>query len=556
MTFLVSPQEAQAMQEDEAQLVAAIAQAARGAVALTLLRQAQLPVIQPPDTLQIRMGRRLVYGKLADGPFRNELDANTLKVISDALQRPVDEAADPAHYRGKVPAIEIRDGSTILFREERDGTVTVNQIQFQIDQTKPLPTGQLEPPLAAQNSNGMPLSSSAEIDTQPEDLAPSIHALEVARIAAYLLNPLNDESPIYDAVAIGEYRIKRNGNNMTVSRGESLILVALDGEVITDRVEVFDWQAFQRLRRPERHLLEVPAAVDGFSEIAPEQDAPILQPDLTESLMVEDVPPAIAILERETEKLPEGATKQLLQTTAQNWKQQVIWGLATGVQQGIGWLVSRPEVLSNQRLAGAALELFRRGYERTGQQTYFIGEYSISLKGQNLYTLQDGKEELLRFQAFKSAVPGIWHRVQVVSVSDRLSEFQRQDILAMQRDRTTMPQGDLDIEARYAAKTRAVEQTVKEFLQVYARATVWDKEGGHFKLEMGEGDFLRITDKRSNREVVFQRQNGEVFSKLGPKDFAHFKRLANRMNKQQQAPQSQVKPGASPALQSSGLELE
>ncbi len=556
MTFLVSPQEAQAMQEDEAQLVAAIAQAARGAVALTLLRQAQLPVIQPPDTLRIQMGRRLVYGKLADGPFRNELNANTLKVISDALQRPVDETADPTQYRGKVPAIEIRDGSTILFREERDGTVTVNQIQFQIEQTKPLPTGHLEPPLEAQNSIGMPLSNPAEIDTQPEDLTPSTHAFEVARIATYLLNPLNDESPIYDAVAIGEYRIKRNGNNMTVSRGEDLILVALDGEVITDRVEVFDWQAFQRLSRPERQLFEVATEVDPFSTIAPEHNDSIPQYDLTESMMVEKVPPAIAILERETEKLPEGATKQLLQTTTQNWKQQVIRGLVTGVQQGIGWLVSRPEVLSNQRLAGAALELFRRGYERTGQQTYFIGEYSISLKEQNLYTLQDGKEELLRFQAFKSAVPGIWHRVQVVSVSDRLSEFQRQDILSMQRDRTTMPQGDLDIEARYAAKTRAVEQTVKEFLQVYARATVWDKEGGHFKLEMGEGDFLRITDKRSTREVVFQRQNGEVFSKLGPKDFAHFKRLANRMNKQQQAPQSQVKPGASPALKSSGLELE
>jgi hypothetical protein len=62
------------------------------------------------DTLRIFLGRRLVYGRLADGTQRHELDANGLKVILDALQKPVTEGIDPEQYKNKVPAIEIRDG--------------------------------------------------------------------------------------------------------------------------------------------------------------------------------------------------------------------------------------------------------------------------------------------------------------------------------------------------------------------------------------------------------------------------------------------------------------
>jgi hypothetical protein len=135
MVFTISPQEAQAMQEDEAQLIGAIAQAAQSVIALAMLRQPQSATAQVPDTLRIQMGRRVVYGRLNDGTFRNELTPETLKAVFDAVQRPVAEGTDPSKYRGKIPAIEIRDGDTVLFREERDGTVTVNAIQFQLEQS-------------------------------------------------------------------------------------------------------------------------------------------------------------------------------------------------------------------------------------------------------------------------------------------------------------------------------------------------------------------------------------------------------------------------------------
>ena len=134
MPFTIRPDAAQAMQEDEAQLINAIAQVAQRVPGVLRLAANNSASNARGDSLRIKMGRRLVYGQLADGPFRHELDANSLKVIADALQRPVTPDVDPSKYANKIPAIEIFQGDVLLFREERDGTVTTNEIQFQVEQ--------------------------------------------------------------------------------------------------------------------------------------------------------------------------------------------------------------------------------------------------------------------------------------------------------------------------------------------------------------------------------------------------------------------------------------
>ena len=129
MPFTVHPAETQAMQEDETQLLNAIAQTTRSAIGL--LRQTQ-PHAQPkPETPEIHMHGRPVYGAMANGQFRNELNAERLQMVLDALQQPVTEGIDPKRYKGKTPKVEIRDAGIILFRQEKDGAVTVNQFQHQ-----------------------------------------------------------------------------------------------------------------------------------------------------------------------------------------------------------------------------------------------------------------------------------------------------------------------------------------------------------------------------------------------------------------------------------------
>jgi hypothetical protein len=127
MPFTVNPGEAQAMQEDTAQLMQSISQTAR--TALGLLKQP--PAQQKPESPEIRMNGRMVYGVMDSGQIRNELTPERLQGLLDSLQQPQTEGVDPKRYKGKTAAVEIRDAGIILFRQEKDSSITVNQFQHQ-----------------------------------------------------------------------------------------------------------------------------------------------------------------------------------------------------------------------------------------------------------------------------------------------------------------------------------------------------------------------------------------------------------------------------------------
>ncbi len=539
MPFTISPAEAQAMQEDQAQLLVAITQATRGLV--SLLNQPPAPVVEPPETLRIQMGRRLVYGQLVHGQFRNELDADRMKAIFDAIQRPATEGIDPDKYRGKIPAIEIKDGETILFREERDGTVTVNQIQFQLAQQTPE-----QSPQSIWNRNHSTIAGNGQPESDPKPVISAPDSAltqdmdwkidDIAQAAEYLLNPLGDDTPLYDTVSIRGYQIARNGDSLKVTQDDRLVLESKNDEILEHHVKQSDWEVFQELMiRPISSNVQQTDWTDDASTITNGNGSV--------------AHPAITIAQREITKLSEGTTKQLLTVTAQGWQTQV----SQGLQQGLGWLASRPEAWRNHQIAHAALELFKRGYERTGEKSYQAGDYTISLRGQNVYHLSDSVGELMTFKASKSLL----HRqtIQVLAMSDRLGTSHQEQLRNMQFNSALMPQGSLGSETVYATKISRVEQTVKDFLRGHVGANVWDKEGGRFKLEVDD-NFLRIIDKQGDRGTVFQRENGKVFSKLGASDFKHFERLATRMQQVEHRPCEQsTKSGTISQPKASALEI-
>ncbi|MEO0825341.1 MAG: hypothetical protein AAFY67_06735 [Cyanobacteria bacterium J06642_9] len=526
MVFTINPADAQAIQEDEAQLVAAILQATRG---LTV-NMSPLTNPQAAETLRIQMGRRLVYGQMASGAFRNELNAGSMRLILDAVQRPVTPGASLEAYQGKVPAIEIRNGEDILFREERDGTVTVNQIQFQLDQPALSPLK-----LAPESQNGRAaIASEAPTTIQAIEDA-DWKADDIAQIASHLLNPFGADQPIYKSVALQGYTIDQDGNQLTVAREGQFIVVAENDAIVENNITQQDWQCFQRIQRGLLVQQPVPQPAAELNGKQDGQRATVLT--LQDSRADKDVPPAIAVLQNQLAKLPEGPTKTLLQTTAQVWQKQLQPGLQSGLKQGMDWLASRSQAFRQDSAARAALDLFNRGYERTGEKAYAVEGFRLSLQGLNLYTLSDSKGTLLRFQAFQSPIPGI--RRQTLKILDdngaaqpsRLTPAVVGSLRELQRNPHAMPRGNLDQEAVYAAKTNKVEKTVQTFLTTQVRANVWDREGGRYRFELGDGETLRIIDKQGDRGLVYQRHKGEVYSRLGAADFAHFDQLANRLQR-------------------------
>ena len=270
MPFTIRTEDALAMQEDEAQLLMAIGQVTQRLYA-TLHRQTQQQTQQPAvpieDSLRIQMGRRVVYGTLADGTQRRELTPNMLKVIVDALQQPVTPDSDPQDYEGKVPNIEIRDQGQVLFREERDGTVTFNQIQLALEQASPEPEPIAEPVVEEE-----PLPASTPITS---DLAN-----DVAVAAQQLLNPLGEETPTYQAVAVGQYTIQQQGDLLLVSREDDVILSARQDTILDAQVTQTDWQAFHDIteRMQMAQLGDTPESITA------------------EQTLTEDMPPALAVL--------------------------------------------------------------------------------------------------------------------------------------------------------------------------------------------------------------------------------------------------------------------
>ncbi|MBE9110334.1 hypothetical protein IQ273_13015 [Nodosilinea sp. LEGE 07298] len=500
--FVISPQEAQAIQEDEVQLVMALTQVSQR-LAMTLKPSPPFPHAGQDD-LRIQLGQRVVYGQLADGTIRRELNPNNLKIILDAIQQPVTPGVDLEAYRGKVPAIEIRDRGSVLFREERDGTVTVNQIQMQVGEA----TEKVEPAVLSPVVNGHngkpPDAPSPDLTVDPE---------AVAQIAARLINPLNESKPIYDAVAVGYYRLKQSGQHLSISRADQTILVVRDGAVVSNQLQDTDRAAFLEL---ETRLSPAVAA-----EVAP--------PELSRN---GSPPSALSVLDREVARLKDSSTKMLLKATTENLQRPT---LDVRVTQ---WLSQHLENRRNQQMARAVVELFQRGHERTGENLYQIGDYNLSRKSAGDYSLRDQQGELMQVRVTKSV--GLGRSIEVVSVAERVSDFQRQELSQLRHNRAAMPQGKLDVEAVYTARTRRVEHTVRNFLQSHVYANTWNKEGGQFKLEVGTDDLLRITDKWG-RGVVFERHHSNVVSQLNQQDLLHFERLEQRMHLVKQQAQRQPK---------------
>ncbi|MGG6242693.1 hypothetical protein ACQ4N7_29140, partial [Nodosilinea sp. AN01ver1] len=388
--FVISPQEAQAIQEDEVQLVMALTQVSQR-LAMTFQQSPTLPQAGQDD-LRIQIGQRVVYGQLADGTIRRELNPNNLKVILDAIQQPVTPEVDPDMYRGKVPAIEIRDRGTVLFREERDGVITVNQIQMQIGEAAEQAQAATPSPALNGRNGKTPEAPSPDPTGDPE---------AIAQIAARLINPLHEAQPIYDAVAVGDYHIKQRGHHLSISRDDQMLLVVRDGAVVSNQLQDTDRAAFLELE----------------TRLSPAVAAESAQPELSRN---GSTPPAIAVLNREVERSENNPTKTLLKATTENWQPPA---LDVRVTQ---WLSQHLENRRDRQMARAVVELFQRGHERTGENLYQIGEYSLSHKGAGDYSLRDQQGELMQVRVSKST--GLGRGIEVVSVAERVSDFQRQEI--------------------------------------------------------------------------------------------------------------------------------
>lgn len=177
----VNAGDAQGLQDSFAKVLEEIADAARRAITRMASSRSQESQRQLPkpevdnQDLRIQMGRRVIYGETNKG-FRNELTPEDLQNLAQALRQPVTEGANLEDYKNKIPRVQIKLGDEVLFRQERDGVVTVNELALE-RQVEKEATQQLEQQVKTLNEQSAPTSdasaqlSKAELSPAPAQAA-------------------------------------------------------------------------------------------------------------------------------------------------------------------------------------------------------------------------------------------------------------------------------------------------------------------------------------------------------------------------------------------------
>jgi hypothetical protein len=474
------------------------------------------PAIAPEQEMQnvrIYAGRRVIYGQLAEGELRNEITIDHAEELLAAMQQP-QSTADTAQYARKDPNYVIKIGDEVFLRQERDETVTVNRFQPQLNLESP----KFEPVSQEQDT----------VDWTAKD---------ELRVASLLLNPLDDERLIYDRVEIFGYEISQDSHGsdtyLQITKDHQPVLIAKNGEVV-----------FEDGHPEQHHILQqaIPRQEQVFwvAEVPQPQVDPALDP--SREVVVDRHIPATLKVNNAIDSFPEGGTKQLLQTTVNDQA-------PNRARQAVDWLVSRPEAWQDHQTSRSILNLFKRGYERTGESSYGAGNYSISFHGKNIYSLSDVHGTLVKFKVSNSPIPLVTEpRIDVLEKSDRLGSFHRQSIKSL-KDEGIIPQGSPDVEALYLIRVQRAERTIQSFMQLQ-KVTSWEQEGLPYKFEIGDRGFMQITDQKSWRGVIYQREAGKVISKLNTTDFARFERMQQGIQQYQQAQQNQA------PKKSKGLEVD
>ncbi len=561
----VNAGEGQALQEELAKVLEHLTSAARRAVARIAQSWEQENKGQKPpqpentkDDLRISAGRRVIYGETARG-FRNELTPEVLQTLAQAIQQPVTEGARLEDYENRVPRFEIKMGDAVLFRQERDGVVTANELRLerQVEQQAEVEIRQTQP-LTEQEA------SAAELATQQsaQEVQPALDNQDLS------LDSDGDGLTNQEERTLGTDPLSADTDRDGLSDAQEIVSgtdpldLDTDNDGIGDRADHLNgsspdlsnnsddlYQGFKQLldnvygsqpNEPNQAVTSNSSPEAALTENSASKPA---------SAAAKEIPPAIRVANSEVEKVPEGNAKQLFKALlSELGKETQKLG-----KQALDWAATRPEWMRDQGVAATALKLFNDNYNKTGETTYQAENYQVKLQGLNNYQISDlNGKSLMEFQ--QTALGGIKlrgenHMVapdyqQFANARQSLQQFGK-DILSEDSSRRVSllrglaPRGDLEI--TNTLKTKEVMKTAKSFLQNMG-VERWDAgEKGNYNIERQGNGYLRIDSKADGRGTVLMIANGQMLTNnLDSKDFTHFRKLDQVMQKDIQAKQEKI----------------
>lgn len=574
----VNASDAQAFQEDLAKVLEEVASTGRRAVAritqiLNRDKQQPQPEVAKED-LRIQKGRRVVYGETNRG-FRNDLAPEDLKSMLQGIRQPVAEGANPENYKNKVPRFEIRLGDEVLFRQERDGVVTVNELQLERE-AQQVVAGELQQALQLQDAQVASAPSSATAQqltesTVAELLDSNSNELSERKELALPTDPPNIEvnknkvfNSQQDVPSTNPLNYDTDGNGIgsdDATNNSSIPSQNSFDKFYQGITELFDDVYGKPDPRNHKSGLNG-SAVIGTSQSANARslnaESVAATPEVNKSsqavsvvaqhsetqkspaAQAKEVPPAFAIASAEINKAPESKTKELFKAllTELGKESQKL------SKQAVDWVASRPDWIREQAVASTALKLFNDNYAKTKETNYQAENYSVKLQGVNHYQVNDRDGNVL-MKFHKTPLGGIKVTQNQMAASDyqqfasarqSLNRSSKEDIFSQDSTHRVAllqglaPRGDLEIVNSF--KTKDLMTTAQNFMQNMG-VERWDAgQKGNYNIERKGNTYLKIDSKTDGRGTVLLLKNGQMLTNnLESKDFIHFRKLEQVMHK-------------------------
>lgn len=167
--------------------------------------------------LRIEMDRRIVYGRPSKAAFRNELSPEQMQRLLEAFQQPVVQGSYFSGYEGSVPGIEVKSGDEVLFRQERNSVVTVNQFQQKERQMSQQDEPPREDPWLSQDSARDGLTNGEEVRLRTGPYSPDTDRDGVSDLQEVVLGT-NPNSPDTDRDGIPDGIELHSGTDPTSAR--------------------------------------------------------------------------------------------------------------------------------------------------------------------------------------------------------------------------------------------------------------------------------------------------------------------------------------------------
>jgi hypothetical protein len=444
MTFKLNQQNLDNLDKNPQQLIALIANLAECS----------------PEEIKIQAGRRTLYGQMARGEFRSAIDSNHVNQILEGLASAEVGKEINSH---KIPEFQISAGNRLLFRQERDGTISTNKIQIELEDeinqkfTWRDAFSEAYDPIVEQPQQQPEYDESQLVATAKalnfeyeKELAATTPTEE--EVVNYIVNSIErDFKPELASATTLEKSSQEQSIELTDRQAQTPSTIPLEKIFFfpaNPQVALNNGNAFDFVKQQlQQWTPSQPQTKDFTNKIVDTAQQQYLQ--TREEINI--IARSVRSLWQQGQSLAGQVRSAYKSEDVQQKIQQSKDKVSYGVVAFGNWLASRPEAIARSKLMEESYQKFQQGHDRTLESQYQVGNFTINKQGQNFFELKQGNTLLMQYKVEKNLFGRETFHLKGIKANSSSA-----DLLKQLRNSTQYVVGSPEAEAKRNDKLRSL----------------------------------------------------------------------------------------------------